>query len=294
MLEIVSMNQVDKRLEESLYDLERACHQVDKTHRFTYFSNRYQFNLSMPWLFVAYQEGEIVGFISLYIESPLVAEVTLKVLPRVRRQGIGSALIRHSQEVMRTYGVKNEVYVTENGFWSDKQVWRKQFYEDQEFEQEILMTYAGLPDVRRESHLLMSEVEEEDVNWLRENKVEAFGGEGEEMEQFIRQTMSDPMAKLLIFRNQSGQRVGSLALDFSGPQNYIFSFFSAKAYRGQGYGKQMIEQVVTYAKKINDDLIQLQVERHNQRALSVYQALGFKEVSRVESVVLSPTCGLPK
>lgn len=294
MFEIRNVHHVDHEMRAQLYSLEKACHKEDGTHQFTYFSNQYQFDLEMPWLFVAYQGEQILGFIHLYIEDPLCAEVTVKVLPHVRRQGVGSALINAAQEVMITYGIQQAVYVTENGFWSDKEAWRSLFYEDQEFAQEIIMTYDDSEMSIGGSTLVLSIANQEDGAWISKEKTKVFGRTLEESEQFVRTAMADADTKVFIFKSQTGEPVSSLCVDQSGPQNYIFSLFVSPKWQGRGFGKRMVQETVKQIKEENSCPILLQVESENLHARSLYKALGFKEISRVESVILSSSCGIPK
>lgn len=48
--------------------------------------------------------------------------------------------------------------------------------------------------------------------------------------------------------------------------------------RGEGYGRRICQHLIDVAEKRDCQRVSLNVYRHNHRALSLYQSLGFKEV----------------
>ena len=60
----------------------------------------------------------------------------------------------------------------------------------------------------------------------------------------------------------------------------ILNLVIDKAERQQGYGKLLLEQVLQYIKKHGGTKTFLEVRASNKAAISLYQSLGFKEISR--------------
>ena len=53
-----------------------------------------------------------------------------------------------------------------------------------------------------------------------------------------------------------------------------------KQYRHTGIGQQLLNRVFEYAIEMNKELVTLEVNEHNQHAISLYLKNGFEEVSR--------------
>ncbi|MBF0818444.1 GNAT family N-acetyltransferase [Streptococcus acidominimus] len=76
---------------QQVLDLLYTCHKADKTISTPYLENTYQFDKSMPYLFLAYEENRLLGFLSVCADVQDDVNVSLFVLPSVRKQGIASA-----------------------------------------------------------------------------------------------------------------------------------------------------------------------------------------------------------
>ena len=61
----------------------------------------------------------------------------------------------------------------------------------------------------------------------------------------------------------------------SDSSTFIYDFYIADEYRGNGYGKQAISQLEALLVSIGINQIKLRVAYHNQRALALYQEVGF-------------------
>ncbi|MGR5150121.1 GNAT family N-acetyltransferase [Photobacterium alginatilyticum] len=65
------------------------------------------------------------------------------------------------------------------------------------------------------------------------------------------------------------------SIKMSDTSTFIYDFYIADEYRGNGYGKQAISQLETLLVSIGINQIKLRVAYHNQRALALYQEVGF-------------------
>ena len=50
--------------------------------------------------------------------------------------------------------------------------------------------------------------------------------------------------------------------------------------RGQGYGRKLMEEVITFAKTQNVDSIELVVNQDNASAIRLYEKTGFKRIAK--------------
>lgn len=56
---------------------------------------------------------------------------------------------------------------------------------------------------------------------------------------------------------------------------FLSKLYIKREYRGKGFARKMIEQVMLYAQELDLDMIRLTVNKRNQHAVNVYRAFGF-------------------
>ncbi|RKF18163.1 GNAT family N-acetyltransferase [Alginatibacterium sediminis] len=65
------------------------------------------------------------------------------------------------------------------------------------------------------------------------------------------------------------------SIDQSESSSFIYDFFVFENFRGQGIGREAIKTLEQQLKKVGINQLKLRVAYHNQRALKLYQELGF-------------------
>jgi GNAT superfamily N-acetyltransferase len=70
------------------------------------------------------------------------------------------------------------------------------------------------------------------------------------------------------------------SLEYHGRDAFIDEIYLEEPYRGQGIGTKIFAFVEEQARALGVQAIHLEVERHNQRAQSFYQKIGFKDNDR--------------
>lgn len=71
------------------------------------------------------------------------------------------------------------------------------------------------------------------------------------------------------------------SFEFSGRNAFVDEFYLEKDFRGKGIGKKVMGYVTEEAKRMNIKALHLEVERHNEKALHLYQAFQFKDHHRI-------------
>ncbi len=104
------------------------------------------------------------------------------------------------------------------------------------------------------------------------------------MSQFFENIKNDLAVKLFVF-NDKEELIGVADIK---PQERVanhvggFGLTIKKAYRGEGIGKLLMEQVLSEAKKLkNIKIIQLEVFGDNKIAFELYKKLGFVEFGKL-------------
>lgn len=72
--------------------------------------------------------------------------------------------------------------------------------------------------------------------------------------------------------------IGYLSCRLDHSQVYISKIYLKSNTRGKGYGKLLIKQAVSYAKKYNKSGIYLNVNKYNSDSITFYKNQGFKQV----------------
>lgn len=79
--------------------------------------------------------------------------------------------------------------------------------------------------------------------------------------------------------SNSNEKVGYLWFkenkNLEGKEAFIYDFLIFESYQGQGYGRQSLEELDKVAKEIGINKISLHVFAHNERALKLYEKMGF-------------------
>jgi len=66
----------------------------------------------------------------------------------------------------------------------------------------------------------------------------------------------------------------------------ILTIMVSPDYRGLGYGKMMLEKMISHAKSHGAEKLFLEVDEHNSGAINLYKSFDFKEIMRREDYYL--------
>ena len=80
-----------------------------------YLSNMLNFDPIMPAFFLYYQEGKLLGLLTVYADNEDV-EVSFLVDPSYRRHGIARAMYRSFEKEMASYPIRSVTFQTERFF----------------------------------------------------------------------------------------------------------------------------------------------------------------------------------
>jgi len=92
-----------------------------------------------------------------------------------------------------------------------------------------------------------------------------------------------------------GKLVGCVALEFSTRAKtihkaHLIGMYLLEAWRGQGLGRQLVEQVLVYAKhRPGIELVTLTVTEGNAAAIALYEAAGFRSFGVEPMAMRTPT-----
>ena len=276
-------NQLTEKERKAAKALIASCQAYDQTFREPYLSNMLNFDPNMPAFFLYYQEGELLGLLTVYADDEDV-EVSILVDPSHRRQGVGRAMYRSFEKEMVAYPIRSVTFQTERVFLDRHPDLASHWGVVEDEETETWLGRDKTPyalDSRSDVKVLLAApayVEE-----IAQLHHQAFSDPEETLDvsrRYITEALKDPDGLLYILLKEA-QVIGVCTVDLSGNSNYLYGLAIAEAYRGQGYGSYLAKSVVNQLIAQNDKAFQIAVEDSNIGAKRLYENIGFVKQTQV-------------
>lgn len=260
-----------------------SCQANDHTFREPYLSNMLNFDPQMPAFFLYYQEGELLGLLTVYADNEDV-EVAILVAPDYRRKGIARSLFDKFQKETASYPIQSVTFQSECVFLDNHPDFISHWGLVEDAATETWLGRDRTPytlDFRSDVEVLLA-----DTSYLEEIAQlhhQAFSDAEETLEvsrRYIAEALKDSNSLLYILLKE-GQVVGLCTVDLSGNSNYLYGLAVAEAYRGQGYGSYLAKSAVNHLIAQNDKSFQIAVEDDNVGAKHLYEKIGFVKQTQV-------------
>ena len=260
-----------------------SCQASDQTYREPYLSNMLNFDPNMPAFFLYYQEGELLGLLTVYADDVDV-ELSILVHPNHRRQGIARALIKSFKEETASYPIQSVTFQTERVFldrhpdlashWGLIENEETETWLGRDKTPYVLDSHSDVKLVLAESYYL------DEIAQLHH---QVFSDSEKTLEvsySYIAEALKDSDSLLYILLKE-GKIVGVCTVDLSGNSNYLYGLAVSEAYRGKGYGSYLAKSVVNQLIVQNDKPFQIAVEDDNVGAKRLYEKIGFVKQTQV-------------
>ena len=280
---IRATNQLTEQARKAAKALIAICQAHDQTFREPYLSNMLNFNPNMPAFFLYFQEGELLGLLTVYADDEDV-EVSIQVHPNHRRQGIARALYKNFEKEMASYPIRSVTFQTERVFLNHHPDLASHWGLVEDEETETWLERDRTPyalDSRSDVKVLLAEPSYLDE--IAQLHHQVFSDAEETLEvsrRYITEALEDSDSLLYILLKE-GQVIGVCTVDLSGNSNYLYGLAVAEAYRGQGYGSYLAKSVVNQLIAQNDKSFQIAVEDSNVSAKRLYEKIGFVKQTQV-------------
>lgn len=280
---IRATNQLTEKERKAAKALIASCQAYDQTFREPYLSNMLNFDPNMPAFFLYYQEGELLGLLTVYADDEDV-EVSILVDPSHRRQGVGRAMYRSFEKEMVAYPIRSVTFQTERVFLDRHPDLASHWGVVEDEETETWLGRDKTPyalDSRSDVKVLLAEPSYLDE--IAQLHHQAFSDPEETLDvsrRYITEALKDSDGLLYILLKEA-QVIGVCTVDLSGNSNYLYGLAIAEAYRGQGYGSYLAKSVVNQLIAHNDKPFQIAVEDSNIGAKRLYENIGFVKQTQV-------------
>jgi ribosomal protein S18 acetylase RimI-like enzyme len=225
--------------------------------------------------FLYYVDGQLVGFLALFVFNSQEGEVSGMVHPDYRQRGIFKTLFEAACQECRNRDVPTLLLIVEQATSAGQAFARHLLttYDHSEYkmvleEPRLLNTFRNLLQFRP--------ARAEDVLMLSRITAQAFNMPEDDVDWYTEETISQPNRRYYV-GEVSGAIIGKIDVSLSDEAALILGFAVLSEYQGQGYGRQILARTVQEIIDSGQQNIWLEVSTENKHALSLYQSCGFKE-----------------
>lgn len=280
-MRIEEKHHLNEQLLAKIKKLEAIVHERDLTHRDIYLESRFNFDQSMPAFFLAWQEDQLIGFLSIYADNLEEAEISVIVHPDYRREGVATALIESAKKVIRTFGILSINYISERRFIEDTGYLEKSYYVDWE-ETEYIMEAREVESKNFvENRISVREAVMEDAREIASFQAEAFDSTFQEAMTYAEGSIGESDHAIYLFTDEEGRIVGSSSVNITDDYYYLFGLAIDPKHQDQGVGTVGVYKMMKLLNDLSQRPFRLSVEKENQHARHLYQKNGFKNISEV-------------
>jgi ribosomal protein S18 acetylase RimI-like enzyme len=223
--------------------------------------------------FLYYENGFLVGYLSIESWGTREREATGMVHPDYRRKGIFSDILTAAKKECQRRGAQKIILVCEHAAQSGQAFIKSIEVRPEYAEHEMVL---GTFRERRIFHkgLHMRQANMSDLDTIVAI-LATDSGNVESVKQWIRKCLEEPSWRFYL-ATLDGKPLGCLRLDDMGDQVGIYAFEVRLGYRGLGYGRQMLEEAIRIIRAGSQKPIMLDVETDNTNAIGLYQSCGFE------------------
>lgn len=226
--------------------------------------------------FLYYERGELAGY--LYVDSwgKEEKELTGMVAPEFRRRGIFRQLFEAAREECRARGVEKLFLICEQSSQSG-QAFARSVRAHQDFSEHKMALQTFVERRRSDPQFQMHPATPEDKEALVSILATDMGDE-KDARQFVEKIFALGKQPQYL-ATLAGKPLGTLRLDYHDGEVSIYGFVVRSEYRGRGYGRMMLEQIIRQLHNEGIKAITLEVEVENKSAIGLYTSCGFQVVT---------------
>lgn len=268
------LNHTNQLNDRQLKDLERlttVCKKKDGS-----VPNLYTHILAQPRALPAsrlhYEDGQMMGFLSVYFFYDDAVEIGLLVHPLVRRRGIAKQLIQSIMPLVQTHHFHHLIFSSPshlNDHWLPQKGLTF-------LHSEYYMVRDDLnPLLDAPLSLIYRQATAKDIPVLLQIDEACFTKkESKPVDRFEQMLGDRQYLIILVFRDN--QPIGKAHFRWEDKGATLSDIAILPVLQGKGLGTALIRYCINYALSEGKSHLSLDVETHNQRALNLYTKLGFR------------------
>jgi ribosomal protein S18 acetylase RimI-like enzyme len=234
--------------------------------------------------FFYYRDGQLIGVLSLYVFGRSEAEASGMVHPDERRQQIFRMLTVAAIAELRRRGIPKLIFfcdhISSTGIAALEALGAQYGYAEYRMDLEAPRMPATF-----DARLRVERAGAADIDAVAQIIAQAFDMPANEMRRGIAKNIASDTRHYYLAR-LDGTPIGALNLILGEDDAGIFGFGVVPEQRGRGYGRQILARVIQYALAAGPRQVFLEVAPENDRALGLYQSVGFRETKRYDYYIL--------
>jgi ribosomal protein S18 acetylase RimI-like enzyme len=235
--------------------------------------------------FLYYQDGMLVGMLSLYAFGRGEAEASGMVHPNYRRRGIFRALVDAGIAELRRQGIPKLLFFSDHASRSGIAALHALGAQFEHAEYKMELDELHLP-ARFDEQLRVEQAGRAEAADIARITTSAFGGSEEDGRAYVLGNMGSDTHRYYLAR-LGETPIGALTLIVGGGEAGIYGFAVLPEYRGRGYGRQILARAIEQALETKPEKVILEVAPENDRALGLYLSVGFRETNRYDYYTLA-------
>jgi ribosomal protein S18 acetylase RimI-like enzyme len=227
--------------------------------------------------FLYYEQDRLVGLLDLY--GAREPELTGMVEPRYRRRGIFRHLLQAAREACAARREKRLLLINETASASGKAFLLAVGARQDHAEHAMVLAQLRLKG-SFDDRLLVRPAESDDLPALAAIMAVELQTTPETALVHLTRLARHPWLRYYVATLGGedvgcAEPVGLLRVEDLGDEYGIYGFVMHPAYRGRGYGRQLLEEVVLLLQRQSQRPIMLEVDTTNEVAIGLYRSCGF-------------------
>lgn len=241
--------------------------------------------------FFLYINGNIVGYMGIFVFKEKQAEILGVIHPKFRKQGHFTKLLNEAVTELKTRNIDTILFLCNEGVEPGETVVKH--LNAKQSHAEIEMTYKKDATIENLVPCEIKDAKEDDIMDLAKMDHEGFESDFEKMVFRFMKILKEKDRKVWLCV-VDGKNVGKMHVRFDEMRNaHIHDLAVPKALRRKGYAQAMVLASIQRLKKMGSKRIYLDVEEDNAGAIKLYEKCGF-EVSAVHNFWKLPLSDLVK
>lgn len=270
---IVSCTELTQAQCSEIEVLQNAVYAEEGLQNTAWLSNEINFDRSIPCFFLGYEQDSLVSFLTLFMPTRQVGEVTAFTSIPHRGKGYFTGLLNEAKTVLRKNAVRELLFATEPVSAGGMEYLEKHLLE-------AVHSHTEWRMFRKPGLLPLPEditVERVTAQSLEEY-MEISLHEYSDRDAALAAVRSEQRAAYLLRDN--GKPVGVFEL-VQGDALTLCGVAVARVLRGRGYGNMLVRAALNLAHEVGKN-VELDVDSENPPALHLYRKYGFQPIFEVQ------------
>jgi len=234
--------------------------------------------------FLYYESGQLVGFLGIYQFQSKEVEISGMVHPKHRSQGLFGKLVQAAKKECQRRDVPKLVFMCQQGTASAKAVMERWAIPYGYSEYWMQLSEPPVQEERERAEALkLREADAGDDAAIIRLNVEGFGLSEEDAASLLEKPNGPgPRTNRVYVAELAGvdgacRTIGKIHARVVSGNAFIYGFVVASDERGRGHGKAILAKMIKVVRAEHPQAaIALEVAVKNERALGLYESLGFR------------------